>query len=191
MNLPFYAENSIFQLWTAIAYLVASSLFFSVKRENWEYFGAGFLSLYVAFDERFMFHECIRLIFPNLKTLIGGDFVILALSLVGMLSGFWAVFKLSKNKFEIFLYFLVILLCVLEIYLDVYDRTLFYLELDVKIEEVSEMILALVLILIGALAGVEKKVIFIAPALLFTFFSLSSYLDSYIWLLSPKLKAIQ
>lgn len=191
MNIPFYAENSIFQLLTAVAYLLAASLFLSSKRRLWEFVGAGIICAYIAFDEYFMFHECLRLSFPYVKQMVQGDFTILFLSLLGVFAALWGIFKLSRNNFEKILYTIAGVLCSLEIYLDVFSKTLFYLELDIKIEEISELVLALVLIILPILGGIHKRFILIFLILGGVFYFFETSIHNYIWTACPKLKVFK
>lgn len=191
MNVPFFAENSVFQLWTAITYLIAASLFFSSKRRLWEFYGAGIICVYVAFDEHFMFHECLRLTYPSAKKMVHGDFTILLLSLMGILAALWGIFKLSRNVYEQILYGIAGLLCSLEIYLDVFSKTLFYLELDVKIEEISELVLAAVLLTLALMGGVQKRFFLILAILCGILFFFETSIHNYIWTVCPKLKAFK
>ncbi len=191
MNVPFYAETSSFQLWTAIAYLTAAALFFSLEKIRWEYFAAGGVCLYIAFDERFMFHECIRLTFPTAKKMANGDMTILVLSLMGIGAAAWGIWQLSSGWVDRLLYFFAGVICVQEIYLDVLEKHIFYLELDVKIEEISELVLALLLIFIAIKAGVKKRALAILPLLLMIFFVFENHIHTFVWATCPKLKVFK
>lgn len=188
MTVPFYAETAPFQLWTAMAYLAAAGLLMSVEKRNWEYFAAGVVCLYIAFDEYFMIHECIRLTFPLTKKLVRGDLTVFILSLTGVCSAIWGMFKLSRKPGERLLFAFSILICALEIYLDVFEKHIFYLELDVKIEEVAEMLQAIVLIGISLMAGIRKRVFIILPLFFLMFFLIQNTLHSFIFTSCPKLR---
>jgi hypothetical protein len=191
VEVPFYAETSVFQLWTAIAYLIAASLLFSTERKRFEYFGAGIVCTYIAFDEHFMFHECIRLYYPHSKNVIHGDLTIFVLCAMGITASLWGIFKLSRTRLEMILYAFASFLCCLQIYLDVYEKKLFYLLLDTEIEEISEFVLAFTLILIAIFAKTKRRFFIIAPILILIFFCLENNIHHFIWNACPRLKVFQ
>lgn len=188
--LPFYAETSNFQLYTAMVFVLASAFLLSTKRSTWEYTVAGIFSLYIAFDERFMFHECIRISFPKSRYLVGGDLVVFVLAVSGILGVAWGIKKISRSSFETYLFIVAGILCFLGIYLDVFEKTIFYLELDTKIEEISEMILAITLILISVCAGVRWRVLIFAVIFIALLIWLDQPLHEMMWGRCPKLRSI-
>lgn len=190
LPLPFYAETSSFQLYTAMAFALASAFLLSTKRNSWEYTMAGIVSLYIAFDERFMFHECIRLRFPSSSRVVGGDLTVFLLAVGGILGVLWGIRKLSRSRFETYLFLLAGCVCFTEIYLDVFEKTIFYLELDTKIEELAEMMLAIILILIGLCAGVRWRVIILAIVFITLLVWLEHPLREFMWSVCPKLRSI-
>lgn len=190
LPLPFYAETSNFQFYTAIAFAVASACLLSTKRNRWEYTLAGIVSLYIAFDERFMFHECIRLSFPFTRHIVGGDFTVFVLASSGILGVVWGIKKLSRSSFETYLFSIAGILCFTEIYLDVFEKTIFYLELDTKIEEISEMVLAITLILISMCAGAKWRVMALAAIFIALIVWLDQPLHEIVWGFCPKLRRI-
>jgi hypothetical protein len=123
--------------------------------------------------------------------MVHGDFTILILSSMGIVAATWGIFKLSKNVYEKFFYGLAGILCSLEIYLDVFSKTLFYLELDVKIEEISELVLAMVLTILALMGGVKKRFILIFPILCGILFFFEVSIHNFLWTACPQLKVFK